>query len=327
MSYVDLPSIHIPFVSRINPHQDEAARASSDWLESMGLLNPQAHRSLEAGRFFELASRSYPEVQVRELEWMISLISWIFLLDDALDQGALRNRVGEAEALLARLFSLLSADQDVAPATSGLEQAGVALMGSIGSALSPHGQQRLLADIRAYFDAVLKEIEARVSGEPLDLLAFAEVRRYTGATHLMFCAGEAARHTELPDAFCRSWPFQVLQDTASDVVVLVNDIFSYGKESHYDEINNYMMVCQHHLGLSLQEAMTFVNDLLNDRVRAFQQARARLPLFIERQRYPHAQRVAIERYVDTLKNWMSGNLVWSSQVPRYNDVRVRQGVN
>ncbi len=327
MSYINLPPIHIPFVSRINPHQDEATRASDAWLESMGLLNCPARRSLEAGRFFELASRVYPGVQARELEWMISLISWIFLLDDALDQGALRNRVGEAEALLARLFSLLSADQNVAPATSGLEQAGVALMGSISSALSRQGQQRLLSDLRAYFDAVLKEIEARVSGEPLDLLAFAEVRRYTGATHLMFCAGEAARHAELPDAFCGSWPFQVLQDTASDVVVLVNDIFSYGKESHYDEINNYMMVCQHHLGLSLQDAMRFVNDLLNARVRAFQQARARLPLFIERQQYPHAHRVAIECYVNTLENWMSGNLAWSSQVPRYNDVRVRQGVN
>ncbi|NWB26764.1 terpene synthase family protein [Pseudomonas gingeri] len=258
---------------------------------------------------------------------MINLIRWIFLLDDALDQGALRNRVGEAETLLARLFSLFSADQGVPPATPGLEQAGVALVAAIGSALSPQGQRRFIADIRAYFDAVLKEIEARASGEPLDLLAFAEVRRYTGATHLLFSAGESAQHAELPDAFCRSWPFQILQDSASDVVVLVNDIFSYGKESHYDEINNYVVVCQHHLGLSLQAAMVFVNDLSSARLQAFEQARARLPLFIERQQYPHTQRAAIERYIDMLESWMSGNLAWSLQVPRYNDVHARPGAN
>lgn len=227
MPAFDLPPIHLPFDSRINPYQDVASQGANNWLESMGLVDSQARHAFESARFFELASRAYPEVQAREL----------------------------------------------------------------------------------------------------DLLAFAEVRRYTGATQLMFSAGESAGHAELPEAFCHSWPFQVLRDTASDVVVLVNDLLSYGKETHYDEISNYVVVCQHHLGLSLREAMAFVNNLLNSRVHAFEQARERLPLFIERQQYPHAQRIAIERYIRLLESWMSGNLDWSLRAPRYIDSHTWQGGN
>ncbi|MGY2234507.1 hypothetical protein ACW9ID_05800 [Pseudomonas gingeri] len=36
------------------------------------------------------------------------------------------------------------------------------------------------------------------------------------------------------------------------------------------------------------------------------------------QRHTDLERQAIERYADALESWMSGNLDWSLEVPRYN---------
>ncbi|MGY2223006.1 terpene synthase family protein [Pseudomonas gingeri] len=314
----DRPPIHLPFASRINPHLGPASRASDAWLESMGLIDPATRQVLDSGRFGELNARVFPDVDAIGLEHMISLMSWLFLLDDALDQGELNHHVIATEALLERLFSQLAQDPLAPAAKPGLELAGCALIGSIRRGLSTAGQRRFLGEIRAYFDAVLKEVEIRAAGEVPDLLAFALVRRYTGASQLMFSAGEYANHAELPEAFCRTRPFQALQQSTSDVLVLVNDIFSYAKESRFGEINNYVVVCRHHLGLSVREAMAFVNGLVTSRVRTFEQARERLPAFLDQQRYTDLERQAIERYADALESWMSGNLDWSLEVPRYN---------
>ncbi|MBV6749804.1 hypothetical protein KV580_05810 [Pseudomonas chlororaphis] len=324
MPAFDLPLIHLPFASRINPHQDEATRASNAWLESMGLVNRDVRRTLDSGRFFELAARVYPDAQAPGLQQMINLITWIFLLDDELDQGLLKDRVPEAQALLERLFGQFSVPRTAPAPKPGIEQSGCVLFASISEGLSPHGRRRFLQDLRDYFDSTLKEIEARAAGETPDLLAFVQVRRYTGATQLMFSGGEAANQAEVPDGFCRSRIFQALQDSANDVVVLVNDIFSFGKESHGGEINNYVVVCQHHLGLSLREAMDFVNRLVASRVQTFEQARERLPSFIGQQRYSDTERKAIEQYIAMLESWMSGNLAWSLRTPRYHNLPVMQ---
>jgi len=324
MPRVDLPEISLPFASRINPHQDAATRSSNAWLESMGLVNRDVRRTLDSGRFFELAARVYPDAQARGLQQMINLITWIFLLDDELDQGVLKDQVTPAQALLERLLRQFSSPHDAPAPKPGIEQSGCALFASISEGLSPHGQRRFFQDIRDYFDSTLKEIEARAAGEVPDLLAFVQVRRYTGATQLMFSGGEAANRAEVPEGFCRSRIFQALQDSANDVVVLVNDIFSHGKESHGGEINNYVVICQHHLELSLREAMDFVNRLVTSRVHTFELAREKLPLFIGQQRYSDAERKAIEQYIAMLESWMSGNLAWSLRTPRYHDTPLTQ---
>lgn len=324
MPAFDLPSLSLPFPARLNAHHDRVNETCRAWFVAMGFENPQ-HMLCEyaSTRSCDLVARGFPGIGPAELENVTLLTFWMFLLDDGLDQGTSSLPHVAARQHLDRIFALISGSTRVAPAQTALERSGVILMSRMLDDMTPTGRTRFLDEIRLLFDWVSHEVEVRSQfpSRVPDLASIIRQRRVTSAAMVIFRAGEYANHAELPEAFHRSLLFEALQDSATDVIAMVNDLFSYEKEKQHLETQNYVVVCQHLLGGNLDEAVAFFVRLLDTRVRSFEQARERLPQLIREQAFSSGERQAIELFVDMLENWMRGNLDWSVQVPRYNDIR------
>lgn len=322
MSSFVLPPLSVPFSLRINPHHDIAEEASRSWFRSMGFDNLESvMREYERNRSCDLVARAFPDVGPLELEHLTNLVFWLFLLDDGLDQGALSLPSDEGRKRLERMFSLLSAPTGEARPQTALERSGVLMIAPMLEAMSREGGLRLLEEIRMLFSWITHEVQRRSCAELPDPLAYAHQRRFTSAARVVFRAGEYANHAELPAIFHQSRLFETLQDSATDVITLVNDLFSYEKEAEYGEINNYVVVCQRWLDSSIDDAVALLLRLLDARIHCFQREQKRVAGFIEEQVFSSDERQAIRRDVQMLEEWMSANLDWSSHVPRYNDLR------
>jgi germacradienol/geosmin synthase len=322
MSAFVLPPLSLPFSLRINPHHDVAEEASRSWFRSMGFDNlERVMHEYESNRSCDLVARAFPDAGQLELEHLTNLVFWMFLLDDGLDQGALSLSSDEGRKRLERMFSLLSAPAGEARPQTPLERSGVLMIAPMLEAMTGEGGRRLLEEIRMLFSWVAHEVQRRSCAELPDLLAYAHQRRFTSAARVVFRAGEYANHAEVPAVFHQSRLFETLQDSATDVITLVNDLISYEKEAEYGEINNYVVVCQQLLGSSIDDAVAFLLALLDARLQCFQRERKRVAGFIEKHTFSNDERQAIRRYVQMLEDWMSANLDWSLRVPRYNDLR------
>lgn len=326
MTTFDLPSLFVPFPSRINPHHDAADEASRSWFLSMGFENPDSvMQQYENNRSCDLVARAFPDVGLLELEHLTNLVFWMFLLDDGLDQGVLSLSSDDGRKRLERMYALLSAATGEARPETALERSGVMMIAPMLKAMSREGAQRLLDEVRMLFSWVAHEVQRRSCAEVPDLLAYAHQRRFTSAARVVFRAGEYANHAEVPAAFHQSRLHETLQDSATDVITLINDLISYEKEAEYGEVNNYVVVCQHLLGACIDDAVTFLRSLLDARIECFRREQRRVAEFIERSAFSIDEREAIQRYVQMLETWMSANLDWSLRVPRYNAIRTRRG--
>lgn len=325
MSTFNLPPLFVPFPSYINVHHDSANEASRSWFHSMGFDDlDSVMQQYESNRSCDLVARAFPSVGPLELEHLTNLAFWMFLLDDGLDQGALSLSSDDGRKRLERVFSLLSAPPGEARPETALERSGVMMIEPMLKGMTYEGGQRLLDEFRMLFSWVAHEVERRSCAEVPDLLAFAHQRRFTSAARVVFRAGEYANHAEVPTAFHQSRLYETLQDSAIDVITLVNDLISYEKEAEYGEVNNYVVVCQRLLDVPVDDAVTFLLTLLDARIQCFQREQKRIAGFIESRNFSRDERHAIQCYVQMLETWMSGNLDWSLHVPRYNAIRARR---
>ncbi|AMB84920.1 hypothetical protein AWM79_06185 [Pseudomonas agarici] len=324
MPTFDLSLFSIPFESRINPHHEAVTEASRSWFRSMEFENHEyVMQEYENNRPCELVARGFPDIGPVELERVTNLTFWFFLLDDGLDQGAKSLPPAAARQRLERMLSLLRGPADAISPDTALERSGVSLMTSMLDEMTPRGRTRFLDEIAGLFSWVSHEVEARASSGVPDLLSFVRQRRSTCAAMVIFRAGEYANHAELPDAFHQSRLFETLQNCATDVIAMVNDLFSYDKEMLHAESNNYVPVCRHLLEAPIDESVAFLHRLLASRVNCFQKARKRLKALIETLAFSAIEQRAIRLFADMLEHWMRANLDWSLQVPRYNDFHQR----
>ena len=76
------------------------------------------------------------------------------------------------------------------------------------------------------------------------------------------------------------------------------------------EVHNLVHLAGRHRGLTDEEALTHVNNAIDERLAQFLTARERLS---HRDDIP----AVLVPYLDGMGTWMRGNLDWSSRTPRY----------
>jgi germacradienol/geosmin synthase len=129
----------------------------------------------------------------------------------------------------------------------------------------------------------------------------------------------------VPDEVYRSGPMRSLENAAADYACLLNDVFSYQKEIEYEgEIHNGVLVVQHFLSCDYPTALAVVDDLMTSRMRQFQHvAEHEFPVMYEDFALDDEARHVLDGYVEELRNWMSGILVWHQGCHRYTDAALR----
>ncbi|MEU9854727.1 germacradienol/geosmin synthase [Streptomyces sp. NPDC047974] len=320
-----MPDFYVPYPARLNTHVEAARTHTRDWARAMGMLEGSGvweTADLDAHDYALLCAYTHPDCDEDALNLVTDWYTWVFFFDDHFLEVFKRTQDRAAgKEYLDRLPRFMPADPATGmPEPTNPVEAGLAdLWRRTVPAMSDGWRRRFAEATEALLYESLWELDNINDGRIANPLEYIEMRRKVGGAPWSAGLVEYAAGAEVPDRVARSRPLRVLRDSFSDAVHLRNDLFSYQREVEDEgENSNGVLVLEHFLGCSTQEAAEAVNDLLTSRVQQFENtALTEVPALAVQEGLTPLECAAIGAYTKGLQDWQSGGHEWHMRSSRY----------
>ncbi len=320
-----LPEFYTPYPARLNPHLESARVRSKAWARTMTMIEGSGiwdEATFDAHDYALLCAYTHPDCDADELALVTDWYVWVFFFDDHfLDIFKRSKDMAGAKAYLDRLPAFMPLDGG-RPALEAVNQveAGLAdLWARTVPAMSPDWRARFAESTQHLLEESLWELNNINENRISNPVEYIEMRRKVGGAPWSAGLVEHAVGAEVPAAVAASRPLRVLKDSFSDGVHLRNDLFSYQREVEEEGENaNGVLVLEHFLGCTTQEAAEAVNNLLTSRLMQFEHTVLTElgPLFLEHALDPRAC-AAVLAYAKGLQDWQAGGHEWHLRSSRY----------
>ncbi|HEX4816069.1 MAG TPA: terpene synthase family protein [Nonomuraea sp.] len=248
-----VPAMAAP--ARMHPSVYAIEAAVIDWARRTGL------RADPGVGFHRMAGRAFAEFDAAAAALFAQWLTWLFHLDDELDEGECRLEV---------FHGMLSG-----AAGNPLEAAFADLWRVTSVRMSDRWRARFAVGLRRQHDACRTEADNRAAGRMPTLEEYPELRRGTVGPYL-YDLVEPCLRVEVPAWVHESEPWQLLVDACSDVTAWCNDVASRPKER--GDAHNFVVLAMRQLGLTEREATAWVLDRIARRCDDMRRAARRLPL-------------------------------------------------
>ncbi|GLY46496.1 hypothetical protein [Lentzea sp. NBRC 102530] len=311
---VELPAFDMPFSARLSPHVDKVRQHSKRWARDMGMLDGTLWTEAYYDRsdFGSFTPLAHPTLGLDALVQISDMHVWAWYVADIFYDGYFRTRdLAGAKAFVARMRSIMDS-----PAQATWTVAERALADLLTRAPL---DARDRASLDEYFDAMLWEVHANAQGRVPDPVDFVEMRRRTIAADMSARLAAGPLIDQLPPELMANSTMQAMVDAFADITSLKADVVGYerfGPDTGL--ITNAVHVVRTFFDCELQQAVTMVADLVNARMKQFATSAADdLPYLADQYRLDSAQRTALKAYVEALKAWLAGELMWTQRTGRY----------
>ncbi|WP_158835694.1 terpene synthase family protein [Streptomyces sp. NRRL S-350] len=283
-----IPPFTLPFPQQLHPDAPRAADHARAWAARTGLYaSAQLAERAYSQQCDQFAAWVYPTAPRDRLNTLSCLDLMMFLDDDHADEEAPRPHALTQTPLLSVI------EKPMGPAWRARFRAHLADWNQVN------------------IEAGIRRRQSAVPPAPGDYIPW---RRISSTLLWHFDLIEYAQGHELADDFVAGSLYRSLIDCAADIAAWTNDLFSAPKELAAGEPNNLLAVLAHHDGLSLQQAAAVTVDLIADRVRHFQAARAALVLAVG-DGSPAVN--PLVEWADGVGRWAGGNLGFCRVSGRY----------
>jgi hypothetical protein len=295
------------------------------WVRRHGLV-----RSQRAGERFDktaagdLTARVYstavsPTVLTAAAEW----ISWLFLIDDQLDEGEVGKDPAAAQRRLAPLADVLIGKQPGRPADDGpLPRALADVWLRIKPTMPATWQHRFTRHAQEYLRGCVWEATNRAQGCVPPAEEFVPNRRAAGAIWPSLDLLEYVTGAPLPEVVHADLLFRELRTAAADVVCWTDDVFTLEKERARGDFHNFVAVLEETTGCATTDAQHLVEELIDLRLADFHERARRLPDRLMRMGVDEQVLRAANLHVTGLRDWMRGHLDWGLRTDRYHCVEL-----
>ncbi|WP_434446038.1 terpene synthase family protein [Lentzea sp. E54] len=310
---VEIPSFDMPFAARLSPHVDRVRQHTRTWVRDMGMLNgtPWTEAFYDAADYGGFGPLTHPTASLDDLKHLNDWHAWGFYLHDAFREGFLRPRnVPGGRAFVARLKEVLGGSPVPTrhPAEKGLAD--------LVSRSSLDSDER--ARLAALFDGLLWELHNSAQGRVPDPIDLVEMRRRTNAVELSAALARKSVNAELPEELLRNSTMRALVDSFGDVPGLRQEILGFGPlYATGASTTSAVLAVQQFFECELQQAVSVVADLVAARLRQIGSIIAELPSIADEYALDEAARAGLHRYVEALKSWLAGELLWSRRSGRF----------
>ncbi|MFJ2705539.1 germacradienol/geosmin synthase [Streptomyces sp. NPDC087428] len=333
-----LPDFDLPFGTTLSPHLDGARLRLVDWSSRMGILEaqpgvPGSHIWDEA-RLLAIdlplcAAGIHPDATPDELDLSSQWLAWGTYGDDwfPVVHGRARDLAG-AKTANARLSQFMPLDGTAAPEPVNALERGLAdLWERTAAPLDDSGRRAFRTCIEDMTASWVWELANQAQNRIPDPVDYVEMRRMTFGSDLTMSLCRLAHGRKVPAEIYHSGPLRSLENAAADYAALLNDLFSYQKEIEYEgEVHNGVLVVQNFFGVDYPTGMRLVHDLMKSRLRQFLHvAEHELPVLYDDFDLDDEQREILAGYVQELKHWIAGILIWHRGCRRYREEDLRQG--
>jgi Terpene synthase family 2, C-terminal metal binding len=302
----------MPFSARLSPHVDRVRQHTKAWVRDMGMLNgaPWTEAFYDAADYGGFAPLTHPTASLPDLKHISDWHTWGFYVSDAFLDGFLRTRnVVGGKAFVARLKAVLTGSApSLNPAEKGL--ADLVLRSTLDSEDVEH--------LGEYLDALLWELHNTVQGRVPDPIDLVEMRRRSIATELSAKLVRKSVDAELPAELLRNSTMRALVDSFGDVPALRQEIVGFDRiYATGASTTSAVLAVQQFFDCELQQAVSVVADLISARLRQIVSIIGELPSIAAEYDLDAEARAGLHRYVEALKSWLAGELLWTQRSGRF----------
>lgn len=240
---------------RMHPAVYAIEAAVIDWARRTGL------RADAGVGFHRMAGRAFAEFDAAAAALFAQWLTWLFHLDDELDEGSCTLDIFGGMLQGASRHPLEAAFADLWRVTS--------------ARMSDHWRARFAVNLRRQADACRTEADNRAAGRMPTLEEYPALRRGTVGPYL-YDLVEPCLRVEVPAWMVECEPWRELVDACNDVTAWCNDVASRPKER--GDVHNLVVLAVRQLGLGEREAVAWVLDRIVGRCQDMNRAARRLPL-------------------------------------------------
>ncbi|HEU4326538.1 MAG TPA: hypothetical protein VFS21_25575 [Roseiflexaceae bacterium] len=309
MHTLPFTELYCPHPTTVNPFAQRADQQTLDWALSRQLISETDTNLFGAARFGLLAGCLAPKASFTTLRLLADWCAWAVLWDDVCDRPDMHAsplRVGSQQ----QLFVTILREGAASPRNQPLAGALLDLRRRLLQRAAPGILEPFTAAVELFFAGCWAEVQNRAQQTVPPPARYLALRR---ASSGMDSALHLAALLEgcLPGAAVRRHPaIARLHRLATEAVCIANDLISLPKELACGETHNLVVGLQRSQGLPLADAFARGVEQHNATVRAFLWHAKQRPTFGRDER-------VLERYLELLRSFMSGNLAWSALTNRY----------
>ena len=305
-----------PGFERIRPrrseHEDLARTHVFRWVTEFRLAAGATLRRFQAADFPGFVATTYPTAEPSTLALVTDWFAWLFLLDDALDDGPTGHNQAATDALMASLLAAITTGPE--PDGGRLAHALADLWRRTTATATPAWTQRFVEHMTAGMAAASWETANRAAGHVPTPSQYIHARRHTGAIYVCMDLIDIVSGLTVPADLYATEAYQCALTAACDVVCWTNDAYSLDKETQLGEYHNLVSVVAHHEHLHREAALA---DVAHRVV-------TRLGQFYDAERNLRGDDPVIAASLGGMRSWMRGNFDWSRRTRRYRDATTRQ---
>ncbi|KAI5122525.1 hypothetical protein M0805_005252 [Coniferiporia weirii] len=299
----DLLSV-CPFPWKSNEHFSQANSESTDWVLSYGIFanTKRAHFITTNGAL--LGAHTYTYTNAEVLRTCSDFLNLLFTLDEISDDQDVKGVRETRDAFV----NAMNGKYDESSVVSRFTRDFMKRL----SNGSPEFRKRFIKHCTDYIDTVLPEADLRAQDKVLSLEEYVHHRRENGGVRPCFDLFEYAFNVALPDEVFEDPAFMRAYFAAVDMIGWSNDAYSYAAElARGLEGNNSLTILMRTKGLSLNEAMDYVEVQFKEFMDTFISSKAEI------RSYGPEVDAAIRSYIFGMEQWVIGNIMWSFDTQRY----------
>ncbi|MBH0775567.1 germacradienol/geosmin synthase [Nocardia sp. NEAU-351] len=325
-----IPDLTVPYQLRLSPLLDSARTTLLEWGCAIGLHEPVPQlggaplwtpNDLRQFDFALCSAGMDPDATAEELDNSAAWLAWGTYLDDYYPQvfGRRRDLAG-AQAQTRRFQQFMPLDDSATPVAVNAMERGLAdLWRRSASDLNAAQRYSLNTSVMNLVEGCLWEVANDVVDRIPDPVDYIEMRRRTFGSDLTKTMSRLSHGDLVPPEVYRAQTLRDLENTATDYATLLNDLYSYQKETEYEgDLHNGVRVMRTFFECGRDEAVTMVNDLMTARIEQFDRiATAELPALYDESELDAAARAALDRRVVELRDWMAAIAHWHERSGRY----------
>jgi cytochrome P450 len=309
----DLPDLSLPWTGAA-PRGDAAdlVREVCEWSHRHSLVGARGRDRMATSGVLDvglaLTGGAPWERALTLMQWFV----WTLVLDDRVDDGRWADD-GVMERFVEQALGVLRRE----PGGTGDDP----MLGSLADdllprtllLLAPGREQAFATHVERHLTAQCRMVGHRQEqgNQPaLTLESYPALRADLFGVDILFDLIEMAHGLRLTRTGPLGEDAAVLRGCAGDVLGWVNDLYSLEKDLLLGEDANLVRIARGQWGCSWQQAVDGVRDMIDDRVRTFEKARAQIP-------EGAAEAGATRRLAEVLDTAMADVLAWHRTSSRY----------
>lgn len=299
-----IPNIEYNFPVQFNKYYNKVKKECEKWILNYDFFDDKIKSICMARDFSLLTSLAHPYATYEQLYSLCKHFIWIFIIDDVAEN--FNKDTKKIVALYDDIIKITN-DEDVNINNMNIYAKNFYNIW-ISLNLENILKKRFSIRFKDYVNGLIEE--SKTKNNYMSLTDFYNNRKKTSESYVVAVLVEYGMGIILDDNIENNNYMYDLNMCFIDITFIINDIYSFKKEFNDGYYMNFVYIIYKEYNCNIEEAINKSIIILQEKIIKFEKLNVIIRKTINNDK--------IDTYINGLKYWISGFLLWSKISPRYN---------